>query len=179
MSPGALGSSDSAIVRPKPIQIPVTRTRSGICQPIRRANSVGPSAAPSALHANNTREKIAAGRESATNTASSTTMNTAHRPRRNTLELPFSASSVRSWDSVLAHTRSWLSAVDMIAESTAASRRPARTGGSICSDRAKKTCSLLFSESKVARPTSPVKIIPEKTTRYQMRVMRAAVRRAR
>ena len=179
MSPGALGSSDSATVRPKPVQMPVMRTPSGTCQPNRRAHSVGPSAAPNALHANNTREKIGAGRKSATNTASSTTMNTAHLPRCKTCGLPFSVPSVRSWDSVLAQTSSWLSAVDMIAESTAASSRPASTGGSTFSDRAKKTCSLLFNESKMPRPTSPVRTIPEKTTRYQMRVMRAAVRRAR
>ena len=106
-------------------------------------------------------------------------MTTAHRPRRNTRGLPFSASSVRSWESVLAQTSNWLSAVDMMAESTAASSRPARTGGSTCSDRAKKTCSLLFSESNAPRPTSPVRTIPENTIRYQMRVMLAAERRAR
>ena len=80
----------------------------------------------------------------------------------------------RSWANTLAQTSNWLSAVDIIADITAATRMPATTAGNTAPAVAKKTCSGSATSGTSSRANSPSSAMPNQTRTYQTAVITVA-----
>jgi len=121
-----------------------------------RHNSSGPNAAPSALQAKSTVLKM----DSSMNRAAvmAAALMTKMAKRSSAMLLRFTCGM--SCEMVEAHTSSWLSAVDMIADKTAAMITPDTTGGNKSVVRFNNTVSLSAIESTKTRPHQPAINMP-------------------
>ena len=115
-------------MRPKPASIAASVAPAPSRQPSSRAASSGPKAEPIACQANSTRVKIPAGTSNAISTAMTDSTSTTTRANAGAPLVTFAPR--QSWASAAAAVKSWLSAVDMIADNTAASTSPPTIGGS-------------------------------------------------
>ena len=139
-SPGMAGNQENSTVSPNPANMAVSVPRADIDRPSRRRIRIGPNADPSDDQANNTLEKISARQTNARIVAMIKTTMTVTRLLPRPLSILPSA-RFQSYEIADAATSNWLSAVDMIADKTAASITPAITGGSSSPATLNITCS--------------------------------------
>ena len=163
ISPGVSGKRCKTIVKINPQSTDINAALPGTDHPKTFDKTIGTKAAPNAVHAKITLSKIVSGAKSENNVAAMTTNIIASLALLIFLFLP----SFQSLSTDVETVSNWLSAVDIIADKTAAEIMPAKIGPNNLSLTKNNTVSGFDTVEYITLAVNPKRIIPEKMMNAQ------------